>query len=77
MIIMVRMLKSVKTTGAESMKYVSKALLLTSLLLLGACEPEVGSDAWCEKMAEKPKGEWTASEAGDYTKHCIFKSNDK
>lgn len=43
-------------------------------LLFGAgCSPEVGSEAWCKKMTEKPKGEWTANEAADYTKHCIFK----
>ena len=41
--------------------------------LLTACEPEVGSEKWCTKMKEKPKGEWSANEASDYTKHCIFK----
>ena len=39
---------------------------------LGACSPEVGSKAWCEDMQEKPKGEWTANEAGDYAKHCLL-----
>jgi hypothetical protein len=43
------------------------------LLALAACSPEVGSDAWCEKMQEKPKGDWTVSEAGDYAKHCILR----
>jgi hypothetical protein len=23
-------------------------------------------------MKEKPRGDWTANEAGDYAKHCIF-----
>jgi len=23
-------------------------------------------------MKEKPKSDWTASEAGDYAKHCVF-----
>jgi len=46
------------------------SLLLTQLL---ACSAEVGSDKWCENLKEKPKGEWTANEAKDYTKHCIFK----
>ncbi len=43
------------------------------LLTLGACAPEVGSDAWCKKMDEKKKGDWTANEAKDYAKHCVFK----
>lgn len=40
---------------------------------LAACSPEVGSKEWCAKMDEKPKGEWTANEAGDYAKNCLFK----
>jgi len=49
-------------------------VLITSLLLafLVGCKPEVGSKAWCEQQEEKPKGEWTANEAKDYAKHCIF-----
>lgn len=52
----------------------SKKLLCLSLLsfVLAACSPEVGSDAWCKQMKDKPKGEWTANEAGDFAKHCIF-----
>jgi hypothetical protein len=38
-----------------------------------ACSPGVGSDAWCEKMKETPKADWSTSEATDFTKHCIFK----
>lgn len=41
-------------------------------LALGACAPEVGSEKWCAAMKEKPKGDWTGSEAKDYGKHCIF-----
>jgi len=33
---------------------------------------EVGSEAWCADMKEKPKGDWTANEAGDFAKHCVF-----
>lgn len=42
------------------------------LYLLTGCSPEVGSEAWCEDMKEKPKGEWTSNEAADYAKHCLF-----
>lgn len=49
------------------------ALLIAVTLLLAACEPEVGTRAWCEMMDKKPKGDWSFNEAGDYTKHCIVK----
>ena len=48
-------------------------IVASALLLLTACAPEVGSEKWCEKISEKPKGDWTANEAGDYAKHCVFK----
>jgi hypothetical protein len=41
--------------------------------LLCACSPEPGSEAWCEKVAEKPKGDWTANEAAEYAKSCLLK----
>ncbi|WP_417760879.1 DUF3012 domain-containing protein [Shewanella sp.] len=57
---------------------------LTGLLLgvmavtwLSACAPEVGSEAWCKQMKAKDAGDWTANEATDYAKHCVFKSDDK
>lgn len=52
------------------MRYVT-AVVLTCLALI-ACTPEVGSEKWCTRMKEKPKGDWTANEAADFTKHCIF-----
>jgi len=44
--------------------------------LVAACAPEVGSDAWCEDMAEKSKGDWTANEAAEFAKSCVFKKYD-
>ena len=49
-----------------------EGLIAVVLGLLVACAPEVGSERWCKMMDEKPKGEWSANEAGDYTKHCVF-----
>ena len=53
-----------------------KLVLGVSLLMvagvLGACSPEVGSKEWCEDMKEKPKGDWSANEATDFAKHCVF-----
>ncbi|WP_374188947.1 DUF3012 domain-containing protein [Thalassotalea euphylliae] len=41
-------------------------------MFVSACAPEVGSEKWCKQMSEKPKGDWTATEAKDYAKHCVF-----
>ncbi len=37
-----------------------------------ACSFQVGSEAWCEKLAKTPKGDWSANETADYAKHCLF-----
>ncbi len=52
-----------------------KILLLSVLIIFSStgCSPEVGSEKWCSNMNEKPKGDWTANEATDYAKSCIFK----
>ncbi len=50
---------------------------LSVLLGLMGCAPEVGSKDWCEDMQEKPKGDWSANEAADYAKHCLFGGNDE
>jgi len=55
------------------------ALIVASVLFatqLAACSPEAGSEAWCKNMKEKPKADWTANEAKEYAKSCIFKSDD-
>ena len=41
--------------------------------LLLACEPEVGSDRWCEKMVDTPKSDWSVNDATAFAQHCIFK----
>jgi len=53
-----------------------KLLLVVTTLLalsLNACAPEVGSEAWCKNLKEQPKGDWTANEARDFAKNCLFK----
>ena len=53
-----------------------KLLRMALVLLVGlfcACSPEVGSEKWCEKMEDKPKGDWSANEAADYAKHCLLR----
>jgi len=58
----------------KTMKNISLvSALLLSLTVLTGCSPEVGSDAWCTDMKEKPKGDWSANEATDFAKHCLLK----
>ncbi|MFQ5344342.1 MAG: DUF3012 domain-containing protein [Mariprofundus sp.] len=49
-------------------------ILFTLLVALSfsGCAPEPGSKAWCDSMKQKPKGEWTADDAGIYAKYCIL-----
>lgn len=47
------------------------------LCLVAGCAPEVGSKKWCEILEEKPKGDWTANELKDYTKHCLFRDDEE
>lgn len=41
-------------------------------LFLNSCAPEIGSEKWCADMKEKSKVDWTATQAKDFAKHCIF-----
>ncbi len=52
-----------------------KTIFLAGFLamLLAGCSAEVGSPEWCAEMKEKPKGDWSANEAAEFTKSCIFK----
>ena len=48
------------------------AFLAAACAWLAACAPEVGSERWCERMSEKPRGDWTANEALEYARSCVF-----
>ncbi len=50
--------------------------LISIILLLSACD-RVGSNAWCEKKKEQPKGEWTIDETTQYTKYCVLGFNSE
>ena len=50
--------------------------VLFVLLGLAACAPEVGSDAWCKKMADTPKGDWSTNEATEFARNCVLKTYD-
>lgn len=62
-----------KQKGTAMKQLVSIFLAAVFVATLSACSPEVGSEKWCANMKEKPKGDWSANEASDYAKHCVFK----
>ncbi len=45
---------------------------LSLVAFVSGCSPAVGSKDWCEDMKEMDKGQWTAQDAGSFTKHCIM-----
>jgi hypothetical protein len=49
-----------------------KVLILAAIMVFCSGCAEVGSERWCKKMEEKPKGDWSTNEATDYTTNCIF-----
>jgi len=50
--------------------------LIAAALLLSACAPEVGSDAWCKKMVETPRGDWSMNDATEFASNCVLKTYD-
>jgi hypothetical protein len=48
------------------------ALTAGLVVLASGCAPEVGSQAWCERMDETPQGDWTGNQAADYARQCLF-----
>ncbi|MCI5121104.1 MAG: DUF3012 domain-containing protein [Candidatus Electrothrix sp. AUS4] len=56
------------------MKRVVGGVVLAGVaIMLSGCPAQVGSERWCQNMRDKPKADWTASEAVDFAKHCIIK----
>ncbi len=49
-------------------------ILSLAAFSLGACAPEVGTQAWCEDMGDTPAGDWTANDAKAYAKHCVLEN---
>jgi hypothetical protein len=52
-----------------------RILVISSIVLLGACSAEPGSEKWCAAKKEQPKSEWTASDAGTYAKNCLIEGS--
>ena len=43
---------------------------------LAACEPEVGSARWCEKMSETPPADWSTNDALEYARSCVLQERE-
>ena len=67
-----------RLAGANPAASATAAAVAAVALLasLSGCEPEVGSERWCEAMREKPRGDWTANEALDFALHCLFDTEE-
>jgi hypothetical protein len=49
-----------------------RIFVISSLLLLGACSVEPGSEKWCVIKQDQPKSEWTSSDAITYARNCLI-----
>ena len=59
------------------MKFTRTVMIISLLCILSlfiGCSPTIGSKEWCQDMREKPKGDWSANEAADFAKYCVFES---
>ncbi len=58
-----------------TIRRIARATVLATIasFIIAACSPEVGSEEWCNDLKKKPKMEWTAEEAKNFTKHCILR----
>jgi hypothetical protein len=41
-------------------------------VVAAACSPEVGSEAWCKKMKETSKADWSTNDAAAFAKNCVL-----
>ena len=52
------------------MKKVYLYVMIAILPGMQGCSPELGSEAWCEKMADTPGAEWTPKESTNFLNSC-------
>lgn len=62
--------------GPRARVAATAALSALMMTMLSACAPEVGSERWCDGMRDKDRGDWSANEALDFARHCLFETED-
>jgi hypothetical protein len=58
----------------DRMKKLARVTLLSlfATIMLTACDSGPGAKAWCWYMDQKDKTDWSASDASNYAKRCLF-----
>jgi len=56
------------------MKKLARVTLLSlfATIMLTACDSGPGAKTWCWYMDQKDKTDWSASDASNYAKRCLF-----
>jgi hypothetical protein len=49
-----------------------RSLFILSFVMLAACTPERGSEAWCENKKEQSRSEWSLDDATTFATHCLL-----
>ncbi len=49
------------------------ATLVAAVFVLGGCSHKVGSEAWCQDLKDKSRGDWTLNETADFAKFCVLR----
>lgn len=68
--------KSFDSSTAVAVRPAAALAIAVVVAALSACAPEIGSERWCEQMRNKSRGDWTANEALDFARHCLFETDE-
>lgn len=53
--------------------WIRPTVAIAILVTLTACAPKVGSEAWCNELKERSRGDWTLNETADFAKFCVLR----
>lgn len=53
--------------------WMRSTVAVSMFVALTACAPKVGSEAWCNELKERSRGEWTLNETADFAKFCVLR----
>ena len=52
-----------------------RIFIIGTMLLLGACSVEPGTEKWCEQKKTQSKVEWTGSDAITFASNCLLEGS--